>query len=172
VLPIQLFSQNTKILILNASYNKLKDLQTEQICSLKDLQTIDFSYNDFKEIPNDFFQPAKRIKTIDFSNCKFKEISTDLFNDLDCLQYVDFSCNKIVNLSKHLFEEKTGFLVDFRNNIDTNDLNVLWNLFFDYYTKFSLSPTLFYKYSLFETIIASENLGKKIYYIVIVLHLI
>jgi Leucine-rich repeat (LRR) protein len=159
VLPTQLFAKNTKILVLNVSYNKLKDLQTEQISALKDLQTIDFSFNDFKEIPNNFFQPTKQIKTIDFSNCKFKDISTDLFNDLDCLQYVDFSCNKIVNLSMHLFEEKNGFLVDFRNNIDTNDLSELWNLLFDYYTKFSLSPTLFYKYSLFEPIIANENLG-------------
>jgi Leucine-rich repeat (LRR) protein len=158
VLPVQLFTHNTKIHVLNVSNNKLKDLSSDQINSLTNLKAIDFSFNEYKDIPNDFFQNAKGIKTIDFSNCKINDISTDLLNDLNSLQYVDFSCNKIVNLSRHLFVEK-NFLVDFRNNIDTNDLSIIWNLLFDNYTKFSISSAFFYKYSLFEPIIA-ENLGK------------
>ena len=153
-----MFAHNTKLHVLNVSNNKLKDLISDQISSLENLKAIDFSYNQFKDIPNDFFQNAKGIKKVDFSNCKIKDISTDLLNDLSSLQYVDFSCNTIVNLSRHLFVEK-NFLVDFRNNIDTNDLSVIWNLLFDNYTKFSLSSAFFYKYSLFQPVIA-ENLSK------------
>jgi Leucine-rich repeat (LRR) protein len=148
-IPKDIFSNNFKLLVIDFSNNKIAELSNDPISKLSELKSIDLSFNEIKEIPNNFFDGLKELKTIDFSNNKIKDIQTDLLNDLYLLQYIDFSCNKIVNLSRYLFLDKS-FLVDFRNNIDTNDLSILYDLLFDSYTKFSISSNLYNNYYIFK----------------------
>jgi len=139
-IPDNLF-QNAKTLInLYFNNNRIKFLPSNifQKANEKDeegkkLSNIHFENNLIETLPENIFSNAESLDGIDLSWNKLKDIPKYIFSKLKVDGLLDFSNNQINQyefnyLKKLSVTEK--IIIDFRFNIDSNDISVIFNNFF------------------------------------------
>jgi Leucine-rich repeat (LRR) protein len=155
-LPSDLFKNANTLECIYFDNNKLKKLPQDLFANAKSLNIIIFDNNEIEEIPSDLFQNATELSWISFENNKIKKLPDDLFahTNLNTLFFgnnqieidssskffsnvgkitggIYFSNNNINQFNYEYLKKFKEAHFDFRFNIDTNDISVLFKYLFN-----------------------------------------
>lgn len=115
---------------MNASHNKLTEIQSSNFKNTPNLSDIDFSFNKISKLSANTFENVPKMRTVNVSNNMISTIESKAFWQLSELEILDLSNNSIQTINDDLLKnnKKLNVLNLENNPIKQIKCSVLWSM--------------------------------------------
>ena len=111
------FQHLKSLLVLNLTFNKIKELDDDSFVGLDRLENLFLNKNKIASISSRTFSEMTKLTKIDLANNKLETLPEHLFDGLSSLLFLDLDSNKLTDIPNNVFKDlKTLKDLNLKNN--------------------------------------------------------